>query len=114
MNNEYDRLAKVSFRVSPEELNFIREKAKLSKSKNLSCYLRKMAITGMVISYSDETLNVLKKEIVGIGRNINQIALRVNKTNTIYSDDINEIKEKVDEMWQSLISIQSALRCTKQ
>ena len=113
--NEFrdNRMIKISFRLAPDELEFVKQKAELSGTKNLSCYLRKMAITGMVINYSDETLNTLKKEIAGIGKNINQIALRVNKTNAIYSDDINEIKEKVDEMWQSLISIQSTLRCTK-
>ncbi len=108
-----NRMVKMSFRLAPNEAEFVKKKAKLSGCKNLSCYLRKMAIAGMVINYSDETLNTLKKEIAIVGKNINQIAIRVNKTNTIYSDDINEIKEKVDEMWQSLQSIQSALRCIK-
>lgn len=103
----------IRFKVSQDEYEFIKKKAELSGAKNLSCYLRKMVITGMVINYNDETLNNLKKEIAILGKNVNQIAVRVNKTNQIYSDDIDEIKEKVDEMWQSLISIQSTLRCTK-
>ncbi len=113
-NINNNRMIKISFRLAPDELNFVKEKAKLSGSKNLSCYLRKMAIAGMVINYNDEMLNEMKKDISGIGTNINQIALRVNKTNTIYSDDIKEIKEKVEETWRSLQSIQSALRLTKQ
>lgn len=114
MENENKRMTVVTFRLSPDELNFVKQKAKLSGAKNLSCYLRKMAITGLVVKYSDETLNDIKKSISGIGNNINQIAMRVNKTNNIYSNDIAEIKEKVDGIWQSLTFIQSTLRCTKQ
>lgn len=113
MENENLRKKIIKFKVSADEFDFIKKKSEFSGSKNLSCYLRKMAITGMVINYSDETLNTLKREIAGIGKNVNQIALRVNKTNNIYSTDIAEIKEKVDEMWQSLQYIQSTLRCTK-
>lgn len=105
-----NRMIRISFRLAPDELDFVKRKAKLSGAKNLSCYLRKMAITGMIINYSDETLNGLKKDIAGIGNNLNQIAMRVNRTNTIYSDDISEIKEKVEQMWQSLQFIQSTLR----
>ena len=105
-----NRMIKVSFRLAPDEIEFVKKKAKLSGAKNLSCYLRKMAITGRVINYSDETLNGLKKDVAMIGNNINQIAMRVNKTGTIYSDDIDEIKDKVNELWQSLQYIQSTLR----
>lgn len=109
-----NRMLKISFRLAPDELDFVKEKAKLSGAKNLSCYLREMAIAGMVIKYDDEMLNEMKRDISGVGANINQIALRVNKTNTIYSDDIKEIKEKVEGIWRSLQYIQSALRLTKQ
>ena len=113
--NEFrdNRMIVVTFRLAPDELEFVKQKAELSGAKNLSCYLRKMAITGMVINYSDETLKALKKDIAGIGKNINQIALRVNSTNNIYYDDIKELQKKVNEIWQSLVSIQSTLHCTK-
>lgn len=39
--------------------------------------------------------------------------MRVNKTSSIYSDDILEIQEKVNELWQSLQYIQSTLRLIK-
>lgn len=103
----------IKFKVSANELDYIKRKAKFSESKNLSCYLRKMAIAGMIINYPADTLKTLQRDMVGIKTNINQIAQRVNSTNNIYYDDIRELQEKVDEIWQSLVSIQSMLHCTK-
>lgn len=113
--SEYETRDKVvTFKVSDDEYEFIKKKAELAGSKNLSCYLRKMAIAGMVIKYDDEQLNEMKKDISRIGYNINQIAVRVNKNGTIYYDDLQEIKGKVNDLWQSLISIQSTLQLRKQ
>ena len=104
-----NRMIKVTFRLSPEELEFVKQKAKLSNAKNLSCYLRKMAITGNIIYCSDKVFDELKRTVAGIGNNVNQIAMRTNKTGSIYYDDISEIKEKVNEIWQLLQSMQSML-----
>ena len=109
-----NRMIRVSFRLAPDEVEFVKKKAELSGAKNLSCYLRKMVITGTIINYDDDKINKLKKDVAMIGNNVNQIAMRVNKTGTIYSDDISEIKEKVNELCQSLTYIQSTLRCIKQ
>lgn len=113
--SEYETRDKVvTFKVSDDEYEFIKKKAELAGSKNLSCYLRKMAIAGMVIKYDDEQLNEMKKDISRIGYNINQISVRVNKNGTLYYDDLQEIKGKVNDLWQSLISIQSTLQLRKQ
>ena len=41
----------IHLRVSPEEYNLIRQKMKLSGCVNMSAYIRKMAIDGMIIKY---------------------------------------------------------------
>ena len=35
-----------------------------------------------------------------IGRNINQIARRVNAGGNVYQADMEEIRERLDEIWQ--------------
>lgn len=52
----------------------------------------------------------IRKAVSSCANNINQVAQRVNSTNRIYSDDINELKEEVDKVWQQLRSIQSTLQ----
>ena len=47
-------------------------------------------------------------EIQKIGVNINQIARRVNATGTVYEADIQEIKERLAQIWQLQRSILSS------
>lgn len=104
----------IRFRVSTEEKDFIEKKAKLSGCKNVSSYLRKIAITGRIINYSADEFKSLRRDILGIKNNINQIALRVNSTHQVYTEDIQEIQDKVEQIWQQLQFIKSMLQSTKQ
>ena len=47
------------------------------------------------------------QQISAIGRNINQIAVRLHSTGNFYVEDMTEIKRGVNQIWQLLISIQS-------
>ena len=42
----------------------------------------------------------MNKALSAIGRNINQIAKRLNAGGDAYEADIQEIKERLDEIWQ--------------
>ena len=48
-----------------------------------------------------------------ISNNMNQIAIRVNENRNIYQVDIDELKEKVDELCQLQVFILSELRKLK-
>ena len=48
------------------------------------------------------------------GRNINQIAARVNATDSIYGSDIKDLKKEMDEVWRSLRSTLSGQMFRKQ
>ena len=109
-NPDENRMCNLKFRVTQEERNFIEKKYEISECKNMSDYLRKMAITGMIIKYDTQTLKDLNQKMSNITSNINQIAVRVNSSGNVYSEDIDEIKGKVEDIWQSLKSIQSALQ----
>ena len=49
----------------------------------------------------------LAAEINKIGVNINTVCRRINSTGRFYQDDIDELKEKMDAVWQLLKSKQS-------
>ncbi len=114
MQNEKRRNIYLTFRVTQEEKEFIKQKAKSAQSSSTGAYLRKMAITGVIVNYENQDLKKLLKSIGGIQKNINQMAIRVNTTSRMYDDDFNYLKEVVNEIWQSLISIQSVLLSLKQ
>lgn len=103
------RPVQMKFYVTEEEKNFIYKKMSLIGVKNLSAYLRKMAIDGQLVRIETTDLDEICGQISGIAKNINQIAKRINATDNIFLDDIREMKKKVEEVWQLLKSTLSAL-----
>ena len=85
--------------VDEEEKELIQEKMKQLGTSQIGAYLRKMAIDGYVINFDTTDIKTFSKELQKIGRNINQIAKRVNSTNSIYCEDMEEIRERQKEIW---------------
>ena len=64
--------------VTAEERALIEQKMAQLPTQRIGAYLRKMAIDGYII-YTDTTdIKAFTKELSAIGRNINQIAKRIN------------------------------------
>ena len=78
--------------VTEEEREMIELKMKQLGTSQIGAYLRKMAIDGYVINFDTTDIKTFSKELQKIGRNINQIAKRVNSTNSIYREDMEEIR----------------------
>ena len=60
-----------------------------------------------MILINEDELKKLNQLIYNVANNINQIAVRVNSTGNVYADDISEIKEGQDKIWQQLKFFQS-------
>ncbi len=79
------------FWATQEEYDLIQNNMALSGSTNLSAFLRKMAIDGMVIKLDmpeiQEMLHLLRRA----NANINQIARHLHDTGRIYDTDLEEI-----------------------
>ena len=83
-----------------EEKRLIDEKMAQLPTRRYGAYLRKMAIDGYII-YTDTTdIKEMNTALSAIGRNINQIAWRVNAGGNVYQADMEEIRERLDEIWQ--------------
>ena len=96
-------------RVSPEEMAAIKKKCENSGMSNLSEFVRAMIFEGYIVHFDEEKFDKIYKLIGSISNNVNQIAVRVNSTNKVYADDIVNIKEGQDKIWQLLNSLQSKL-----
>ena len=95
--------------VTEEERKLIERKMALLPASKIGAYLRKMAIDGYIIYTDLSPIKEYAKELQAIGKNINQIAKRVNSTGSAYKEDIEEIKEKVAEIWRLQRRILSSL-----
>ena len=90
--------------VTPEEKKMIRKRMILSKTSNMSVYLRKMAIDGMIVNTDTTYLKAMYQEMHKIGVNINQLAKVANTVVTATPQDIEELKEMVKKIWLALNS----------
>ena len=96
--------------VTAEERALIEQKMAQLPTQRIGAYLRKMAIDGYII-YTDTTdIKAFTTELSAIGRNINQIAKKLNAGGSVYQADIEEIRESQDQIWQLQRRILSSLR----
>ena len=86
--------------VTVEERNLIEKKMAQLQTKRIGAYLRKMAIDGYIIYVDTRDIKEMNKLLSAIGRNINQIAKRINAGGPAYQADMDEIRERLDEIWQ--------------
>ena len=94
------RNIQVKFYVTEDEKRLIDEKMSQLPTRRYGAYLRKMAIDGYII-YTDTTeIKAFTAELSAIGRNINQIAKRINTAGSPYQADMEEIRERLDQIWQ--------------
>ncbi len=114
MQNEEKRNVYLTLRVTQDEKEFIKQKAKIAESSSTGAYIRKMAIAGVIVKYDNQKINEIQKSLGGIQRNINQMSIRVNSTSRMYDEDFEYIREVMSDIWQSLKSIQSVLLSLKQ
>ena len=88
------RKQQIHLRVSQEEYDLIKQKMVQCGCINMSAYLRKMAIDGLIVNLDMPEMKEILRLLRYNGNNINQIAKRLNVDENIYSSDIMDIKEK--------------------
>jgi len=99
MKQKLERNIAMTFRVTEKERDMIRRRQKQSGIINMRAYLLKMAIDGRVIQVDFESVKEMNRLLSNTTNNINQIAKRVNETGNIYSNDLAEINNRIDEIW---------------
>ena len=85
--------------LSPDEQAKIRERMADVGIRNLSAYMRKMALNGYVLHVDLAPV----KEIVSLQRrcanNLNQIAVRANTYGGVYPDEIKTLQKDYTDLW---------------
>ena len=97
----------MQIRLTEAEYEAIERKFRNSGLKSRSEFIRTMIFEGDLILINEEELKKLNQLIYNVANNINQIAVRVNSTGNVYADDIAQIKEGQDKIWQQLKFFQS-------
>ncbi|MCI6638107.1 MAG: MobC family plasmid mobilization relaxosome protein [Lachnospiraceae bacterium] len=91
---------RITFRVSPSELERIRRKMAELGTENVSAYARKMTLDGLCVNLDLSEVRELVSLLRRCSNNLNQYAKRANQTGRIYQEDIEDLKRQFDEFWK--------------
>ena len=88
-----------SFATTEAENEVIQKKMKLFGIKNKSTFFRVMILNGYMLKLDlpeiRETIRLLKN----LTNNVNQIAKTLHEHGSMYETEIDDIKQRVDEIW---------------
>ncbi len=94
------RNVQIIVRVTEDKRTLIEEKMRQIPTMNLSAYSRKMLIDGYIIVLDLQKVKAHTAQLQKIGGNLNQITKRINETERIYDNDMDELKRLMDEVWK--------------
>jgi len=80
-------------RVTEDEWNKIHERMREAGMRNLSAYIRKMALNGYLIRLDLSDVKEVLRLLHISSNNLNQYAKRANETGSIYEADIKDLQE---------------------
>ena len=95
----------IFLKITPEDRMRIREKMDEAGVTNMSAFIRKMAIDGYVIKLDLTDIKEVSRLLRINSNNINQYAKRANETGNIYLEDIKEIQEQQEKLWEIMKEI---------
>ena len=95
----------IYLKISKADHDIIKSKMSAAGIINESAYIRKMVIDGMIIKIDLQEIKDLNSNLRRFNNNLNQIAKRVNSTDNIYENEIDEIKNYQSQINDCLKSI---------
>ena len=104
----------LNVRFTESEMQDILSNCEQFGYKNKTEYIRDCVRARVDITPDSTDISETNRLMKRIGSNINQILIRLHSTGHIYAEDISEIKRGVNEIWHTLLSIQSKQQTGRQ
>lgn len=93
------RRINLMFWVTPHENELIRRRMAQAGTANLSAYLRKMAIDGLIVHLELPELKEMISLLRRCAGSLNQMAKRMNETGRVYEVDLRDAMELQERLW---------------
>jgi hypothetical protein len=104
-------------KLTDHEYEMIQKKMEQCGIRNMSAYLRKMAIDGLVVNLDMPAFRDMLRLANRTAANVNQIAVRCNTTGGISREDLTELRdgyreqaEQIKKMVSEVITLKSIRR----
>lgn len=104
-----ERKNKINLYLSDREMYILKAKMKEADTDNMSQFIRQLLIYSDIYLVEFDDIRQMNTELGHIGNNINQIAHKMNASDSVYKDDVKEVKERLEQIWQLQKSILSKL-----
>ena len=88
----------IILRVSKAERERIRSKMKEAGIGNMSAYIRKMALDGYCLHLDLKELQRMAYLLQMCSNNLNQYAKRANECGKVYAADMEDLRQRLDEL----------------
>lgn len=93
---------RIYIRLTFSEIDLIRTRKELCGMRNLSAYIRKMALNGYIIQMDMTDMKEILRLLKINSNNLNQYVKKANETGNIYYEDIMELKKSQSEILQRM------------
>ena len=97
----------IILRLNDDEKYILDAKCKNAEYKNRNDYLRHLILYGYTYFVDYSELHDYNINLSRIDKSLNQIAARINSTGNIYSEDMEEVKELMKQVWRTQKSMLS-------
>lgn len=103
----------IKMRVNESESALIEERMAQLGTTNREAFLRKMALDGYILRLDMPELKELVSEMHHMSNNLNQLTKRVNATGRAYAADLEDIRQRQEDIWQEVHSLLIRLESLK-
>ena len=93
--------------LNDQELALLDKKLAKSHLRSRSAYIRELITYEFVYTVDYSYISEYSYQLSQIGKNINQIAHKVNSTNSVTENDMKKLKNEWRKLWQSFESMES-------
>ena len=95
--------------VRPDELEAIRERMAEAGIRNMSAYIRKMALNGYVLHADLAPIQDLVSLQRRCANNLNQVAIQANTYGGIYPEELKTLQKDYADLWGPLSELLETL-----
>ena len=88
-----------SFVTTEAEDEIIRQKMELFGIRNKSTFFRTMILNGYMLKLDLPEIREAIRLLKNLTNNVNQMAKSLHEQGSIYETEIDDIRERVDEIW---------------
>ena len=107
--DEERKTMRMKLKLNSKEYEKLKRYTEESGLRSMSQYMLNSIIATPIIEITDEELAPIKARVNEIAESINSIAIRVNQTNKIYPEDMEEIRQGVEEISNMLAEYRAKL-----